>query len=120
MAAEGSRRGIVIKHNRYARHQACSLCNADRPLPIGPGLFEEDTWQGVCDDCAQEHAPGLLAMLRAPAAQRAYWEAVEHAGAQQRTEVGQTLASIEAELAGLQALMEAAQRRLGELREGEE
>ena len=74
---------IVVKHNKYARHQACSICDADRNLCIGPCLFEEGTWGAVCDECARKHAPGLLAMINDPEAQRAYW-AAEQAHAEQR------------------------------------
>jgi hypothetical protein len=31
MAEDRERPEIVIKHNKYARHGACVLCNADRP-----------------------------------------------------------------------------------------
>ena len=118
MAGQPERRVIVIKHNRYARPEACSICDADRNLSIGPGLFEEGSWQGVCDACGREHAPGLLAMLQCPEVQRAYWEA-EEAGAQerQRTELAVTLASLEADLAALQGRLEATRKRLDD--EGE-
>jgi len=116
MAEADARRVIVIKHNRYARPTACSLCNTDGNLPIGPCLFEEGSWQGVCDDCARVHAPGLLAMLHCQNAQRAYWEAQEAAGEEQRRHVGETLASLEAELEVLQDRLEATHRRLEALR----
>jgi len=116
MAQEGARRIIVIKHNRYARPQACSLCNTDRNLCIGPCLFEEGSWQGVCEDCAREHAPGLLAMLHSREGQRAYWEAEEAAGQAHRRQVGETLVSLEEELERLQSRFEETHRRLEELR----
>ncbi|MBM3502174.1 MAG: hypothetical protein FJX74_26280 [Armatimonadetes bacterium] len=116
MAEQGVRGAFVIKHNRYARPQACGTCNTDRNLSIGPGLFQEGTWQGICEECAARLAPGLLAMLSSPKAQRAYWEAEQAAGEQQRQEVGETLASLEAELEGLQARLEDTQQRLEALR----
>jgi len=118
MAQDDARRTIVIKHNRFARPQACSLCNTDRNLCIGPGLFAEGTWQGICQECARRHAPGLLAMVSAPEAQRAYWAAEQQAGEQQRREVGESLASLEAEVERLLDRLESAQRRLEERRRG--
>ena len=117
MAGEGPRRTIVIKHNRYARPAACSICDTDHNLSLGLGLFEEGSWQGICDDCAREHAPGMLALLKCVAAQRAYWEVEqERAGEESRRRVGETLASLEAELELLQERLDATQTRIEEMR----
>lgn len=113
MTEAPKRRVIVIKHNRYARPGPCSICDADLNLCIGPCLFEEGTWKGICDECARKHAPGLLAIVRSPAAQRAYWEAEEkNAPERCRREMREILASLEAELAVLKEGLEAAERRL--------
>jgi len=114
---DGARRVIVIKHNRYARPAACSICDGDHNLDLGLALFEEGNWQGICEDCAREHAPGMLALLRCVAAQRAYWEVEEvRAGEESRRRVGETLASLEAELELLQERLEGTQARIEEMR----
>ncbi len=121
MTEEGARRVIVIKHNRYARPAPCSICNTDHHLSIGPALFEEGSWEGVCEECARVHAPGLVAMLDSRTAQRAYWEAEEAAGEAHRRQVGENLASLEMDVELLRTRLEATHRRLEELRgEGEE
>jgi hypothetical protein len=117
---EGARRVIVIKYNRYARPAACSICDGDHYLNLGLGLFEEGSWQGICDDCAREHAPGMLALLKCVAAQRAYWEVEqERADAESRRKAGETLASLEEELDLLQERLDATQARIEEMRLGD-
>ena len=58
------------------------VCDTDRQLCVGPCLFLDGTWQGVCQNCARQHAPGLLAVLNSPEVQTMYWTAERDAEAQ--------------------------------------
>jgi len=56
---------IVVKYNNVSRHEACALCQADIKAPNGPALFKEGTWEPVCAECAEKHAPELALMVKA-------------------------------------------------------
>ncbi len=111
---------VVIKHNKYARHEACGVCDSDRPLCIGPCLFIDGTWAGVCEECARELAPGMVAMLACTEAQRAYWIA-ERDEAEERFRAAREgkLETLQAHLAFLEGQLATTQAQINQLKEGD-
>lgn len=115
--SDGDSPAIVIKHNKYARHEACGICDGDRQLCVGPCLFLDGTWQGVCQDCARKHAPGLLSALNTPEFQKAYWTAERDAETQRAmSDHADRLADLEADLAFLEARVAATQTLIDQLK----
>ncbi len=119
MTEQPERIEIVIKHNKYARYEACRVCGRDRQLAIGPCLFEDGTWRMVCGECGREHAPGLSAMLTSEQAQKAYWAArLQQAQKRGREPVAGELADLEGQLHSLQKQMAKTQAEIDALRKG--
>src|SRR5690242_10345461 len=54
---------IAIKWNNAATNDPCAFCWARTDPQIGPEFFVADSWQLVCNDCAERYAPGLFALL---------------------------------------------------------
>jgi hypothetical protein len=115
MAEDRQRPEIVIKHNKYARHGACVLCNTDRSLCVGPCLFVDGTWDGVCETCAHMHAPGLAAMIGDPEAQHAYWLALGRAAAGKSARE-ERLVLLEGQLAQLRGLVAVTEAQIDRLK----
>jgi hypothetical protein len=44
--------------------EACATCGAEVFMPAGPALVDLDSSAPLCDDCAMECAPELLALTR--------------------------------------------------------
>ena len=56
---------LAIKMNNLATNDPCAICGRRTDPSTGPELFTANTWGVVCWQCGEEHAPELLAMLRA-------------------------------------------------------
>jgi len=109
---------VVIKHNKYARHEACGICDMDRPLCIGPCLFLDGSWRGVCETCARELSPGLVAMLGSQEARKAYWTA-ERDGSDERYRAARDdqISTLQAHLAFLNAQIAATETQIEKLKD---
>lgn len=117
MTEQVERIEIVIKHNKYARYEACRICGTDQQLSIGPCLFEDGTWRMVCGKCGREHAPGLAAMMTTEPAQQAYWAAqLQHVRSRGRQAEAGELADLEGQLHALQKQMAATQAHIEALK----
>jgi hypothetical protein len=115
---EENERTVVIKHNKYARHEACGICDMDRPLCIGPCLFLDGSWIGVCEECARESSPGLVAMLDSQEAQKAYWTAErDDSGKRYRVAREDKIDTLQAHLAFLNAQIAATETQLEKLKD---
>jgi len=60
-----NRQRLVIAHNNCASNDPCALCGRRLDAEVGPELFLPDGVSIVCWKCGKEHAPELVAMLRA-------------------------------------------------------
>lgn len=118
MAEQSKQIEVVIKRNKYARYAACSICGADKQLAVGPCLFEEGSWYVVCDECASQHAPGLLAMLTTTDAQTAYWAAEQDEAIRRERKAGASkLAELQTQLEALQGQVAATEAQIETLAE---
>jgi hypothetical protein len=54
---------LVIAHNPSIRRAWCARCNQRRNFATGLALFRIDTLELVCEDCGQQDAPDLAALL---------------------------------------------------------
>lgn len=54
---------LVIKYNNCSSRESCLLCGESTKPSCGPAVFLERTWDVVCDQCVEEHAPGLHATM---------------------------------------------------------
>ena len=109
---------VVIKHNKYARNEPCGICDMDRPLCVGPCLFLDGSWEGVCETCARELAPGLVAILDSREAQKAYWTAErDDSGKRFRAARDDKISTLEAHLAFLRTQMAATETQIDKLKD---
>lgn len=48
---------IAIKDNNVCVKSPCPLCGQTVDPKAGPQLFMADTWELVCEKCAEKHSP---------------------------------------------------------------
>jgi hypothetical protein len=51
---------IAIKDNNCCVKSPCPICGRIVDPDAGPQLFMADTWEPVCEECAEKHSPVIF------------------------------------------------------------
>ena len=63
---------VVIKHNEAVAAGPCGICGTTTNPALGPQFFLGDTAHLVCEECGDQYAPELSALLRLGRAAQSY------------------------------------------------